>query len=34
MEKLKNKNRTEKLMKCDGEVIHQKEGNKIKMKNE
>jgi hypothetical protein len=34
MEKLKNDNRTEKLMNYDGEGIQQKEGNKIKMQNE
>ena len=32
--KLRNDNRTDKLVKFDGEGIRQKEGNKIKMQNE
>jgi hypothetical protein len=34
MEKLKNDNRTDKLINYDGEGIQQKERNKIKMQNE
>jgi hypothetical protein len=33
MEKLKNDNRADKLLKFDGEGIRQKEGNKIEMQN-
>jgi hypothetical protein len=33
MEKLKNDNRTDKLVKFDGKGIRQNEGNKIKMQN-